>query len=812
VTPGRTAAAAVGFLVLVAAFVGPGAFWDRSLLVGDGLYYTEPSFRALAPHVFTTRPTNFLVDIDNTLQAYPFRHFTQASFARGEIPWWNPYIAMGMPFVGLGAGVFEPIAAVTGLVVPPEKLGNAVVIVGLLVGAAGMAGLLGALGASPAARALGSVAFAFGGWTVVWLGRINFAVELWMPWAFWAAERFLRHPTPGRAGALALTAALLCLPGYLQASFHALIALGVYAAARASVLVPRGRGAARVFAALVLAVSVGVTATACQIVPILDFVVQSDLPPQGRSRQAESSGLAQRLGRGLAGDWDIVTAEGPTLLTALSPYFFGAPQAETYWWLGTNFAETTVYVGVVPLGLAFYALWRRRSIPGVGAWLALAGAALAVACAAPVANLVNYLPGFDLVNSGRLRLVYHFAVVVAAALGLDRLLAEGEERRARRWAVGWAAVALLVPVAAHEAIAALASGVRPPSLPAFLARAEAPLLVVLVVFVVTTAAWARGRLGRSAAAAIVVALTYAELFWFLHDFNPSVPSAYVFPPTAVTRIVEADPGRPRVSSLSAGELMPPNTKLPYRIFDVDLFSVLTVGRYAALQRAVSPPAPASQSGAFRGFRFDPDAHRGLIDLMGIGYLVAPAGRADPFAGRAPYRLVYEREVKVYRNPEALPRAFLVERAVGAPDAAAALAAVTRPGFDPRATVVIEGDVGTAAPPAPDSGPAGAVDVRAFANNRIALRAALTRPAWLVLAEVHYPGWRAWVDGAEAPVARANYLFRAVHLGPGTHEVEFVFAPRVYALGTGLSVVGALGVAACLAWGPLGRRRRARAGP
>jgi len=801
----RALAAGAGFLLLVAVFLGPGAFWDRSLPVGDGLYYTDPSFRAVATHVFTTRPANFLVDIDLTLQAVPFRRFTQASLARGEIPWWNPDIAMGMPFVGLGAGVFEPVAALAGFVVPPDRLGNAVVVVGLLIGAAGMAGLLRALGASPAARALGVIAFAFGGWTVVWLGRINFSIEMWMPWLFWAVERFLARPGAARAGAVALGAALVCLPGYLQSSFHVLAAVGVYAAARAWGL-PGARGRrGGVLGALTLAVLLGVAVTAFQIVPILEFVAQSDLPSQGRSRQAAAP-LLDALARGVLGEWDAIATEGPTLLTALSPHFFGAPQAETWWWPWSNFAETTVALGLLPLGFALWAAACRRAIPGVGVWLVLAAAALAVACALPLANLVNYLPGFRVVNNGRLRLVYHFALAVAAARGFDHFRAAEGRRRARGWAIGWAAGALLVPIVAWGALAALVHGVRMPPV-GLLLRAEAPLALELAVFVAVTAAWTAGRLGPRGFAALVVLLTYAELHWFFHDFTPSVPSGYVAPPTSVTRLVARDPARPRVASSAAGELMPPNTKLSYGIADVDLFSVLTVGRYAALQAAVSSPPPAGQSSAFRAFRFrDPGAHRGLIDLMGVGYAVVPATGRDPWAGVDPWRLVYAGEVKVYRNPAALPRAFLVERAVVAADARAALATVTAAGFDPRAAVVLEAPVSDAPDPPHAPDPPGTVDLVALENNRVALRATVARAAWLVLADAYYPGWRARVDGVEAPVHRANFLFRAVRVLPGTHEVVFVFAPRAYAVAAATSGVALLAIAGSLAWEPLRRRR------
>jgi uncharacterized membrane protein YfhO len=47
---------------------------------------------------------------------------------------------------------------------------------------------------------------------------------------------------------------------------------------------------------------------------------------------------------------------------------------------------------------------------------------------------------------------------------------------------------------------------------------------------------------------------------------------------------------------------------------------------------------------------------------------------------------------------------------------------------------------------------------------------------LVLSEVYYPGWRAYADGEEVPIYRADHALRAVPLRAGHHRVEMVFNP------------------------------------
>jgi uncharacterized membrane protein YfhO len=78
---------------------------------------------------------------------------------------------------------------------------------------------------------------------------------------------------------------------------------------------------------------------------------------------------------------------------------------------------------------------------------------------------------------------------------------------------------------------------------------------------------------------------------------------------------------------------------------------------------------------------------------------------------------------------------------------------------------------------------------------------------VVIVDAYDPGWRAWVDGRETSVLRANVAFRAVAVGAGRHEVELRYRPR--ALGAGIAV-SALSLLALAAGGVVASRRRAAA--
>lgn len=76
-----------------------------------------------------------------------------------------------------------------------------------------------------------------------------------------------------------------------------------------------------------------------------------------------------------------------------------------------------------------------------------------------------------------------------------------------------------------------------------------------------------------------------------------------------------------------------------------------------------------------------------------------------------------------------------------------------------------------------------ISLVSYAPNRLKYRYSTDAESVAVFSEVYYPaGWKAYVDGKEHEIFRADYILRAMRLPAGEHEIEFVFSPESIAKG------------------------------
>ena len=108
--------------------------------------------------------------------------------------------------------------------------------------------------------------------------------------------------------------------------------------------------------------------------------------------------------------------------------------------------------------------------------------------------------------------------------------------------------------------------------------------------------------------------------------------------------------------------------------------------------------------------------------------------------------------------------------------------INDPTFDYRSYVVLEEEPQASFGRGDTSVSLGKALIERDEINSMTVRAVLSQPGFLVLSENFYPSWKVYVDGRPDKIYRANYLFRAVYLDEGEHQVRFVFDSATYGVG------------------------------
>jgi hypothetical protein len=416
-----------------------------------------------------------------------------------------------------------------------------------------------------------------------------------------------------------------------------------------------------------------------------------------------------------------------------------------------GFHEWTVYLGILPLVLAAYAVRcvirdrapRARAVQHV--WLItslLVAALFSLGTHGPLFPLLfRFVPGLSFLRvPPRAWFIVAFAAACLCAFGVEAMMRS--VRKPRWWVtptgVALSSFALMFGLGGFFLLRSNAQ--------AALARA-ALLHLALVIptsLAVVLLRW-HGRIsprGFAVGSAVVIAATLAPVDWSLYRVTPE---AQAFSDHAdVAAWLAKQPGSFRVYS--------PSYSLPQHVAQraglelAEGVDPMQLASYARLMQAATGARASGYSVTIPAFPPNSNVATALRDARPDARLL---GKLDVRYVAAEFPIqaegLIERErvgsTFVYENQFALPRAF-----VG----------------DTAADIVIQ---------TPD---------------RVIVKA--DGPGALTLSQVYYPGWQATVDGRPVAISVVDSLM-SVSLDAGQHAIEFVFDPWTVKVGVMVSVAG-----------------------
>ena len=727
-----------------------------------------------------------LLGMDSIVLSYFARSFyTNFIHAFHSFPLWDPLLYGGMPFVdGMHGDIFYPPSLAMFFLNAERMWGWKIILhvflagvfcylwlreIGLTRGSAMLGGLIFMLGPD-------LISLVFPG------GDGKLFVSALTPLGFLLTERAIRLGRARDYAAFALGIALVMFTSHMQAAYFLVWGVTLYFLFRLFQSRRRGWTYRRMVTHLVafgLAGIVGVGAAAIQFLPPLDYL-RNWSHRASRTEQARSPEAAYAYSTSYSFNAEEIMA-------LVIPEFVG-DMAETEshtgdrYWGKNGFKLNSDYAGLLGLLLLPLLLVRRRRAQ---TWFFVALGALALlyglGANTPLFRLFYLIPGVKLFRAPSIIIfLFGFSVATLAALAFERAgeYARGtadEQRPARR--ALWITVGILGVMAILAATgiftsvwqaifhremneaqaAALYSNMGPIKVGFWISFALAVLTAIALE------GWWRGW--WNARTALIAACLIA--FLDLHRAGRHFVRGTVLMNEAgdATTFVADESIEFLRGRLAEGEV--------FRAFDLSSIAQFQAPGYPLNVLAIHGIEQMSGHhgneigryreliGGDRPMRLSTGLQ--LFDLTNTMYVVVPGlvnleGFTEVFRGS---------RTVVYRNPNVLPRAYLVGNVEVVPgrDAADRLFA---PDFNYRTTALLAEPLPAGIQIQPN--PQGSVQWLSREANQQKLRVQTDKPALLMVLDNFYHAWRADIAGNEVPIIRANHTFRAIPVPAGTHEV------------------------------------------
>jgi O-antigen/teichoic acid export membrane protein len=234
-----------------------------------------------------------------------------------------------------------------------------------------------------------------------------------------------------------------------------------------------------------------------------------------------------------------------------------------------------------------------------------------------------------------------------------------------------------------------------------------------------------------------------------------------------------------------------NVGMYYDLQAIDGYDSLFSDQYRDTM-ALIEPQNETQFNRIASFHEWPSLDSPLTDLLNVKYVITEVEIDSP-----KYQLVYQDDaVRVYENLGAMPRVFTLPTSatLETDDLAAAVQA-----YDPRQYMILDAERSPLDIQHPQ--PASSIEqpVTQYTINEVFIDATVSEDSWLVLADSHFPGWRAFVrpqgageeDEQQVEIYRVDGNFRGVLLARGAWTVRFKYSPDSVKVGAFVSFIAGM---------------------
>ncbi len=694
---------------------------------------------------------------DVITQIYPWRHVVMDSWKNRQIPLWNMYSFGGTPLLAnYQSAVLSPLNIIF-LIFPFVDAWSLLVLLQPLLVGIGMYLFAKHVGVSKGGSLLSSISCMFCGFIVVWMGYGTLGYALaFLPYALLGIQGFFLTRKIGYLVLLSVSLPLSFFSGHFQISLYVLLVTIAYWLFKSmqsksfSLFVWSG---VYLFSGVLLCLP--------QILPSLEFYTQS-----------LRSGLFQK---GEA----IPLGYLPTLL---APDFLGNPVTRNDWF--GHYAEWNMYIGIIPFFLALFSVtaWKK---PIVMFAFIVAILCVLLAFDTPVADVFVrlHIPVLSTSALSRIVSIYSFFFALLAGFGFDSLYSVLIANKKK--AVGTLIALILILFGLLWVV--IVGKLFLPLDKIVIAKQNLILPTSIALsFILTLAASMIGnkRIQQSMFI-LLIGLTTFDMYRFVTKWQPFDPKSLVTPNVPVVSEFQKIHGYARAIGNYGAEV-----SNYYQLPSLEGYDALYPKRFGEFVSYVADGHLREADRSVVYFPKDGKYTSSAVNLLNVQYIVhkvADTNRGWTFPlwnyPQSQFSLLFNDGVyQVFRNNDAYPHAFLVGEYRVEPNPEKTLSILFKE-VDQRKRIVLEERPQMKI--AEDLQATSSIET--YTADKITLKTSATTNMLLFLSDNFYPGWKAFVDGKEAKVYRADYTFRAIEVPQGSHKITFSYVPLSFVLG----VLGAI---------------------
>ena len=707
-------------------------------------------------------PTKFQY-FDVARQLYPWKVYGMQELQKGNVPLWNPYNFAGTPLLANGQSqVFSPLNLFY-FALPPVYGWTASLFFQIIltfvftylyarkikIGVYGS--LLASIGFSCSLYM--SVFFQYGvmGQTIMWLPLLLYGIEELLQWL-----------SIRGVGTIALALAGAGFGGHLQVYSYIVglaVIYGIVGLFQTKQYILKK--AITIAGSLLLGVGMG----AVQLVPTLELI-----------------GLSARVAHG-AEFFSQHLLKFSELILFISPDFFGNPASNNFL-LQKSYPETALYIGIIPFIFALSVLFSPLT-PRIKFFI---GTFILVLLGTSVNPLSSFLyslslPFLSSSSPTNSMFLIGFSLSVLAGYGMDAWITKKSKNPLLTIAV---LLGLIVITTGVYIIFHLEFNLKSAMYSMLL------LGIALVIFVI-----ARFGNARKILIGILLVVTIFDLYYFFQKFNPFVPNELVYPEAQVLSVLQQKVGINRVWGYGDANI-PANENILYGFSSPEGYDPLYPKRYGELLYAAKDGkllkkfTDRNRSDAvFESSRGSMPANTSttrVFNMLGIKYVVdrVENGSTEKTFPQDNFVLIYDKDGwKIFENKQAVPRIFLTSEYAMFRTPAEFEKIFFNQSFNFSQKILLEENPNFQSKK--NNSTKAMVRVVHYGGSYVEVHTENKERALLFISDLFYPGWKAYIDGREVKILRANYAFRAVEVPQGKHIVNFVYQPTSFTFGTILSL-------------------------